>query len=241
MSDRIPALGLGTAWLRKEAGKDALRAALGHGCRSFDCAKVYGNEALVGEVLKEAVDSSAVKREELYIASKVWNDDHRPDMVASACRASLARLQLSYLDLYLVHWPVHWRKGTIGCPDSGVTMAETWEAMERLVDEGLVREIGVSNFGPKKLGELLQTCRIRPVVNQVELHPQLQQPALVKFCQDNKVTVTAWSPLFKGKNQGQVSATRGTALQGVVFSLTCAASGLPSGFSLLPRHHRGQT
>ena len=131
---------------------------------------------------------------------KLWNDDHRPRHVAEACRASLERLQLDYLDLYLVHWPAAWRKGTLGCPDDGVSMEETWRAMETLVDQGLVRAIGVSNFGPERLSRLLSTARIAPVCNQIELHPSLQQQGLVDLCQSKGVAVTAWSPLAKGKS-----------------------------------------
>lgn len=132
------------------------------------------------------------------MTSKVWNDDHRPEHVAAACRASLARLQLSYLDLYLVHWPAAWRKGTIGCPDHEVDLMDTWRAMELLVDQGLVRHIGVSNFGEQRLTRLLNEARILPRCNQIEIHLQHQQCDLVKFCQKNGIVVTAWSPLAKG-------------------------------------------
>ena len=198
-SGGIPTFGFGTARLRGTDGAKAIRAAVDVGIRHFDTAKCYGNEELLGTVLRSSLEDGTVKsRGDLFVTSKLWNDDHQPAHVAAACRSSLERLGLGYLDLYLVHWPVSWRKGTLGCPDSGVTLEETWRAMEKLVDEGLVRAIGVSNFGERRLSQLLALARIKPACNQIELHPRLQQPSLVKFCQRSGVVVVAWSPLAKG-------------------------------------------
>lgn len=215
----MPLVGLGTAHLSRDAGRAALRDALAAGYRLFDCAKVYGNEPLVGHELRRAMMTAVnprdahhddaddddgrgrggIGREELFVVSKLWNDDHAPEDVATACRRSLRDLGLDYLDLYLVHWPLCWRKGTVLCPGT-TPMHACWSAMEKLVDEGLVRAIGVSNFDEHQLRALVNDprTRIRPAVNQVELHPLLQQQGLVASCLEMGVVVTAWSPLGKG-------------------------------------------
>ncbi len=150
----MPLLGIGTARLKAEGAITAVLAALSAGYRHIDGAKVYGNEAWVGAAIAQAVSEGVVRRSELFVTSKCWNDDHRPEHVRQACLRSLNDLQLEYLDMYLVHWPVAWRKGTLGCADDGVCMLETWRAMEALVDDGLVRSIGVSNFGMRALGQV---------------------------------------------------------------------------------------
>ena len=206
----MPLVGLGTAHLYREKGRAAVRAALDAGYRHVDCAKVYGNEQLVGDELRLAMAGEPapgaipdapprvpIPRAELFVTSKLWNDDHAPEDVAAACRRSLRDLGLDYLDLYLVHWPLAWRKGTVFCP-ADVTILDTWRAMEKLVDEGLVRAIGVSNFDEAQLRALARDARIPPAVNQVELHPLCQQPELVAACEAMGVVLTAWSPLGKG-------------------------------------------
>ena len=136
---RMPVIGLGTAHLLERQVLSALRA----GVRHLDCARMYGNEEAVGR----AIRASGVPRAELFVTSKLYNDEHAPADVAASCRAALAALQLDKLDLFLVHWPLAWRRGTLFvAPDAGVTIAATWRAMEGLVDAGLVDSIGVSNF-----------------------------------------------------------------------------------------------
>jgi len=195
----MPMMGFGTARLKGDRLRGALRFAVAEcGLRHVDCAKVYGNEHIVGEVLAGVFESGAVARKDLFITSKLWNDDHRPEHVAQACRRTLADLRLDYLDLYLVHWPTAWRKGTVLRTDAGVTLGETWRAMELLVEEGLVKNIGVSNFDIQRLEELHRPGLKRPVaVNQVELHPDLAQGPLVEHCKAKGIVVTAWSPLLK--------------------------------------------
>eukprot|EP00808_Paulinella_micropora_P004392 g47153.t1 len=191
----LPALGLGTSHLNGLVGEKAVLTALQIGYRLLDCAKAYGNERHVGQALRAAVQMGVCSREEVIIMSKVWNDDHRPHCVANSCRQSLSKLGLAYLDVLLVHWPVAWQKGTVLCPDTGVTMQDTWKAMEDLVDQGLVRAIGVSNFSIQHLEQLLSFARIRPVSNQVELHPLLAQPELHRYCTAQKIRLMAWTPL----------------------------------------------
>lgn len=192
----MPVVGLGTSRMRAKTVRSAVKSAILEGYRHIDTAKVYGNEEFIGAEIARCVAEGLVERKDLFITSKVWNDDHRPEDVARACRESLKRLKIKYLDLYLVHWPMAWAKGTMFCPDFDVTMQETWTAMEKLVREGLVKSIGVSNFGTESLGILLKRA-IPPAVNQIELHPRLAQRELVRFCQENDVAVSAWSPLCR--------------------------------------------
>jgi alcohol dehydrogenase (NADP+) len=203
--DRMPLLGLGT-W--KSAPGDvgaAVREAIRLGYRHIDCASVYGNEPEVGEAIQGAIAAGEVRREELWITSKLWCNAHGRDPVEPALRRTLADLGLAWLDLYLIHWPVPIKPG-VAFPSSGddllppaqVPLGSTWEGMEAAQEAGLTRHIGVSNFSSRKLHDLLAHCRIRPEVNQVERHPLLQQPALVADCAAEGVHITAYSPLGSG-------------------------------------------
>ncbi|KAK9807579.1 hypothetical protein WJX72_003232 [[Myrmecia] bisecta] len=186
---KLPLLGFGTY---KVTSSDVLREALAAGYRHFDCASVYGNEATVGEGLQEY---TASRRDELFVTSKVWNDAHRPEAVKASCHKSIVDLRCAYLDLYLIHWPVAWVPGSDNEPDTEVTLQQTWQALEELVDEGLVRHIGVSNFSLAQVEALVAGARIKPVVNQVELHPLLAQRKLVGGCLRKGVKCVAYSPL----------------------------------------------
>ncbi len=202
--DSMPALGLGT-WKSKPgevaaAVKEAIRA----GYRHIDCASVYKNEAEIGAALAECFAEGLVTRDELWITSKLWNDRHQPEDVRPALERTLADLQLERLDLYLMHWPVSLRKGAsfpLGPDDllslEALPIAATWAALERCFDAGLARHLGVSNFSARKLAALLddEGLRVAPEVNQVELHPYLQQPALLELCHARGVHLTAYSPL----------------------------------------------
>ena len=200
--DAMPAVGLGT-WKAgaREVGA-AVCTALEVGYRHIDCAAIYGNEAEIGHALREAFAAGGPSREQLWITSKLWNDCHAPEQVRPALERSLADLGLEWLDLYLIHWPVAHRHGVL-MPSQGrdlVSLAEqplaaTWAAMEELVEAGLVRHIGVSNMGIAKLEQLMATARIRPEHNQVERHPYLQQNALLEFCHQHSIGVTAYAPL----------------------------------------------
>lgn len=200
--DQMPALGLGT-W--KSAGGQvytAVRTALECGYRHIDCAPIYGNEAEVGKAFSESFENGVVSREDVWVTSKLWNNAHIPEAVEPALRKTLTDLQVEYLDLFLIHWPVHIQKGLV-YPSRGedyiaydqIPVTDTWQAMEELVDKGLCRHIGVSNFSTVKLTQIAGKARIIPEMNQVELHPYLQQPGMVSYCQTNSIHLTAYAPL----------------------------------------------
>lgn len=199
----MPLLGLGT-WLAQEEEKlyKTVREAINTGYRHIDCAKIYGNETVIGKALNDAFKSGDIKREDVFITSKLWNDSHARKDVASALEATLNDLGLDYLDLYLIHWPVCFKKGVSfpKSPDDFIPLEklpveETWQGMEDAVEKGLVKSIGVSNFSIKKLDGIYGQAGIKPAVNQVECHPLLQQKELLDYCNPKNIAVTAYSPL----------------------------------------------
>ena len=194
----MPGLGLGTWKSDPGVVGAAVKSAIGIGYRHIDCAHVYGNEKEIGGALAQVFQDGTVQRDDLFITSKLWNTDHDPDNVEAALKLTLSNLGLEHLDLYLIHWPVLQKKDEDGgesIPLDQIPIAETWKAMEKCVDKGLVKDIGVSNFSVKKLKHLLTTARIKPAVNQVERHPYFQNPELLDFCKANGILVTAYSPL----------------------------------------------
>ncbi|MDJ0580270.1 aldo/keto reductase [Crocosphaera sp.] len=198
----IPQFGLGT-W-KSEPGqvKNAVKSALILDYKHIDCASIYGNEKEVGEGLIESFTNNVVKRKDIFITSKLWNNRHYKNDVVPALKQTLKDLQIDYLDLYLIHWPVAF-KPEINFPEdasgllslSEVPLIETWQGMEQAVNEGLVKNIGVSNFSIKKIDNILSSCSIKPAMNQVECHPYLQQDELLAYCQKNDIALTAYSPL----------------------------------------------
>ena len=205
----MPAVGLG---LRKLSNVvEVVSEAVQQGWRHFDSACDYGNEIEVGKGLALGRAASGVERKDLFVTSKLWNTFHLPDHAEMACRKTLEDLDLDYLDLYLIHFPIplkfvpiaaryppEWTEevgGVMVPAQERCTLGDTWAAMERLVEKGLVRNIGVANFNAGLLLEILKTAKIQPAVNQIELHPHLNQKRLVQFCKDKGKAVTGYSPL----------------------------------------------
>ncbi|GAX83363.1 hypothetical protein CEUSTIGMA_g10788.t1 [Chlamydomonas eustigma] len=188
----LPLIGLGTWKSEKGQVQAAVETAIRAGYRHIDCAYVYENEHEVGEALRNIFKEGIVERSDLFITSKLWNSSHNPRAVEAAVQRTLSDLGLSYLDLYLVHWPAV--TGNVG-PQLEPPYQVTWRAMETLVSAGLVRSIGVSNLSQKKLDKLLEECSIWPAVNQVEAHPYFRNSSLIQHCEILGIHVTAYSPL----------------------------------------------
>ncbi len=203
---KIPGVGIGTFGSDRFSGQDIADAVLGAisvGYRHIDCASVYGNEHLIGESLAIAM-SKGIKREELFVTSKVWNNMHGQGEVLLSVAKSLKDLKLDYLDLFLVHWPFpnHHDQGVAvdsrdphAVPYVHENFMKTWRQMERLVDMGLVKAIGTSNVSVAKLTLIMKDARIKPAANEMELHPHFQQPELFKFCADNKIVPIGFCPI----------------------------------------------
>lgn len=202
---KIPCIGLGTFGsdsVPAETVAETVKKAIHAGYRHIDCASVYGNEKNIGRVLNEIFERGVLKREDLWITSKVWNDMH--DQVAESCRQSLKDLQIEYVDLYLVHWPFpnyHPPKCDVGSrspnakPYIHENYMKTWREMEKLVDQGLAKNIGTSNMTIPKLKLLLRDAKIKPACNEMELHPHFQQPELSNFCLENNIQPIGYCPL----------------------------------------------
>ena len=200
--DNLPILGLGTWKSKPGEVRQAVYWAIEAGYRHIDCAAIYQNEREVGQGIADAIGDGLAKRNELFVTSKLWNDSHRHDDVKPALEKTLNDLRLDYLDLYLIHWPIAFKRG-VGFANlreefytyQDVPLAQTWEAMQAQKESGLTKHIGVSNFNQNKLKEILATGGEQPEMNQIELHPFLPQQPLVDFCWQNGILVTAYSPL----------------------------------------------
>lgn len=183
----IPGLGLGVFQIPNEDTAEVVKNGIINGYRLIDTAQIYGNEVGTGIGIKEGLAATNLKREELFVTSKVWNNHLTYEETITAFEETLKRLELDYLDLYLIHWP------------GKAAFKESWQALEDLYTAGKIKAIGVSNFEIHHLEELLSFAKVTPVVNQVELHPKLAQQALRDFCEKHDIKVQAWSPLMQGK------------------------------------------
>ncbi|WP_405198527.1 aldo/keto reductase [Christiangramia sp. LLG6405-1] len=211
--DHMDAIGLGTWKSEKGEVANAVKVALNNGYKHIDCAATYGNEAEVGEAFAEVFGKGDIKREDVWVTSKLWNNAHKKEDVIPALKQTLKDLQLEYLDLYLIHWPVAF-KPDVSFPEKAedflsleeVPLIETWTEMVKAKEQGLVKHIGVSNFSIEKLEELMNDTDHAPEMNQVELHPYLQQYKLLEFCSKNGINVTGYSPLGSGDRSDEMKA-----------------------------------
>lgn len=203
----MPVVGFGTLIPDPIAARRAIGVALEVGFRHLDCSERYRNEAVVGEAMRDAFAAGTLQRQDLFVTTKLWNNNHRPDRVRPALLASLVRLQIDQADCYLIHTPFAFRPGEEQDPrdadghviyDSGVTLVETWRAMESLVDEGLCKAIGLSDVGLETVKTIFAAARIKPAVVQVEAHPYLPEWELLDFCRENDIVLLAFAPLGHG-------------------------------------------
>ncbi|XP_044002682.1 aldo-keto reductase family 1 member B1-like [Aphidius gifuensis] len=193
-----PMLGLGTWQSAPGSVGEAVKKAIDIGYRHIDCSPIYENEKEIGQALKSKIDDETVTREDLFITSKLWNTNHHPDKVEAALTNTLNDLCVDYLDLYLIHWPLGFAEGYTdegNFIESDDDYVDTWKAMEDMLEKGLVKNIGLSNFNSKQIERLLRHSTVTPVVNQVECHPYLTQIKLSDFCQSKEIVLTAYSPL----------------------------------------------
>jgi len=207
----MPALGFGTLIPDTAVTKTATRDALDAGFRHFDCAERYRNEREVGEALQGGLAANGIARDNIFVTTKLWNSNHRPDRVEPAFEASRDRLRLEYLDLYLIHTPYAFQPGEEQDPrdqngnvlyDKGVTLLDTWRAMESLVDHGRCRAIGLSDISLNELLPIHESARIKPAVVQVESHPYLPETELLEFCKEKGIVFLAFAPLGHGMRPG---------------------------------------
>ncbi|MGA8273806.1 MAG: aldo/keto reductase, partial [Candidatus Sulfotelmatobacter sp.] len=209
----MPALGFGTLIPDAAVTITATRDALAAGFRHFDCAERYRNEREVGNALQEGLAAGGIARKEIFVTTKLWNTNHRPERVKPAFQSSLDRLRIDYLDLYLIHTPFAFQPGEEQDPrdqngdvlyDQGVTLLDTWRAMESLVDDGKCRAIGLSDITLNGLLPIYESARIKPAVVQVESHPYLPETELLEFCKQKGIVFLAFAPLGHGSRPGPI-------------------------------------
>ncbi|KAH0535384.1 aldo-keto reductase family 1 member B1-like [Cotesia glomerata] len=201
--NKMPMIGLGTWRAATGVVTEIVKEAINVGYRHFDCALVYGNEKEIGDAIRAKIEEGVVKREDLFITSKLWNTYHKTESVEKGIRKSLTNFGLDYLDLYLIHWPIAYQEtddlfpvnpdGTPAAIDTDYL--DTWKGMEGVFEKGLAKNIGVSNFNSEQITRLLANCKIKPVTNQVECHPYLTQQKLSAFCKERDIVITAYAPL----------------------------------------------
>ena len=207
----MPALGFGTLIPDATETRNATRTALQTGFRHLDCSERYRNEEQVGQAIREAIEAGWIHRDDLFLTTKLWNNHHRPERVQPAIEGSRERLQVEYIDLYLMHTPYAFRPGDDQDPrdpngnviyDDGVTLMDTWRAMEDLVDRGLCGAIGLSDVSLNHVQEVFDQARIKPAVVQIESHPYLPETEILEFCKAHGIVLLAFAPLGHGMKPG---------------------------------------
>lgn len=224
----IPGLGYGTYQTPNEETKKAVLEALSVGYRHIDTAAVYGNEQGVGDALKE----SDIAREDIFVTSKLWNTERGYDATKAAFAKTIATLGVDYLDLYLIHWPANTKQ--FGAKAAELN-AETWRAMEDLYNEGKIRAIGVSNFMPHHLDELMKTAVIKPMVDQIEVHPGWPQAESVRYNQAHDILVEAWAPLGEASALSNETIAAIATKHGKTAAQVCLRWGIQQGVLPLPK------
>lgn len=218
----MPIVGLGTWQSPNDEVYEAVKIAIQNGYRHIDCAYAYGNEVNVGRAIKDSIAAGIVKREELFVVSKVWLTFFTRERVRQGLKRSLTNLGLDYLDLYLIHWPISFAQvddqiftgdANGNAIDGRVDFVETWQGMEDVLKDGLVKSIGVSNFNSEQIARLLKSSSTVPVTNQVECHPYLAQRKLLDFCVAKGIPLTAYSPLGNPGSPYNKNATKSNILE----------------------------
>eukprot|EP00092_Neocalanus_flemingeri_P107510 GFUD01137986.1.p1 GENE.GFUD01137986.1~~GFUD01137986.1.p1 ORF type:complete len:325 (-),score=73.88 GFUD01137986.1:187-1161(-) len=260
---RMPAVGYGCWKIGKDTAADLIEKVIRLGYRHIDGASDYANEKEVGQGIKRAIDAGVCKREDLFVTSKLWNTFHAPEHVEEACQKSLDDLGLEYLDLYLIHFPislkyvpidVHYPPEWINDPTSTekkmelvpVPVSATWQAMEGLVEKGLVKNIGLSNWNAQGLRDIFSYAKIKPSVLQIEIHPYLQCDRLVSYAQSLGMVVTAFSPLGHGQSYAALGYANSVAIKeetileiaerlGVTPAQVVLRWGIQRGYSVIPK------
>ncbi|KAJ3658072.1 hypothetical protein Zmor_009838 [Zophobas morio] len=216
----IPVIGLGTYKVSKLYDvENIVKFAIDAGYRHFDCAWIHENEEAVGKAIKAKIIENVIKREDLFITTKVWNNFHRREKVMEKLKLSLREMKLNYVDLYLIHWPIGFNETSKTVPlgdgqeaYSDVDYLETWKGMEDCLSCGFTRSIGLANFNSEQIDRILRHAKYKPVINQIEVHPKFSQKKLIQFCKERNIVVSAYYPFGVGEQTGTTRFPETTVL-----------------------------